>query len=324
MRLRHAHAWPSRDAFRARGAPDDMSQQRQLRAGLLFLAPNFLGFVLFTAWPVAASLLLSFSSWDLLTPPRWIGLQNFTTLLGFHQTVDGWQANDADFWKYLGNTLFLLLGLPINIIGSLFLASILSQKLRFTYVYRVIYYVPHLVSGVAIFYLWRWMYNPDFGLINGILATGGINGPNWLLNYHWAKPALILMGTWTAIGGANLILYLAALTNVPVELYEAASIDGAGAWQKFRAVTWPAVRPVTFFIITTALIGGFQGGFEAAYIMTNGGPFGATTTLGYYIYERAYVAFEMGYASAVAWIIFLLVLVVTVFNWRRTGGGGLH
>src|SRR5690606_3194124 len=173
----------------ARSAFTGMNPQRQLRAGLLFLAPNFLGFLLFTAWPVVASLLLSFSSWDLLTPPRWVGLENFTTLLGFHSTVDGWQANDADFWKYLGNTLFLLLGLPINIIASLFLASILSQKLRFTYVYRVIYYLPHLVSGVAIFYLWRWMYNPDFGLINGVLAAVGINGPDWLLNYYWAKPA---------------------------------------------------------------------------------------------------------------------------------------
>lgn len=299
-----------------------MSRSRsELRAGICFLAPNFIGFVAFTAWPVLAALLLSFSSWDLLTPPRWLGLGNFTTLLGFHQTVDGWTPNDPLFWKFLGNTLFLLLGLPINIFGSLVLASVLSQKLRFTYVYRVLLYLPHLVAGVAIFYLWRWMYNPDHGLINTVLAQLGIQGPEWLTNYYWAKPALMLMGFWTAVGGTNLILYLAALTSVPLELYEAAAIDGAGPWAKFRAITWPAVKPVTFFIVTTGLIGGFQGGFEAAYIMTNGGPFGATTTLGYYLYERAYVSFEMGYASAVAWIIFLLVLVVTLLNWRRTGGG---
>jgi multiple sugar transport system permease protein len=299
--------------MRTRRGPSD------LRAGLAFLTPNFLGFLAFTAWPVGASLLLSFASWDLLTPPRWVGGANFVELLGFHRSPDGWMANDPKFWKYLGNTVFLLLALPINVMGSLLLATMLSQKLRFSYGYRLVFYLPHLVAGVAIFYLWRWIYNPHYGLMNAMLATVGIDGPNWLGGYHWAKPALMLMGIWTAVGGTNMVLYLAALTQVPADLYEAAEIDGAGTWSRFVHITWPSVKPVTFFIVTMGLIGGFQGGLEAAYIMTGGGPFGATTTLGFYIYERAYVAFQMGYASAVAWVLFFIVLMITLLHWRRSG-----
>lgn len=296
-----------------------MKSSHHVYAALLFLLPNSVGFLIFTAWPVVASLMLSFTSWDLLTPARWVGLANFKELIGFHSAAAGWQANDPAFWKYLGNTLFLLLGLPVNMALSLCLALILNRKLRFTYIYRLVFFLPSVVAGIAIFYLWRWMYNPDFGLVNALLAQIGIEGPRWLTDVRWAKPALMLMGTWISVGGSGMLLYLAALQNVSQELHEAAAIDGANSWERFRAVTWPAVMPVTFFILTMGLIHGLQSGFDAAYVMTGGGPFGATTTLGYYIYQKAYVFFEMGYASAIAWVLFLIILLVTMLNWRHGG-----
>jgi len=295
------------------------SAPRSLRHGrtaLVFLLPNLAGFVLFTAGPVVASLALSFTSWDLLQPPRWVGFDNFVRLLGFHLSPAGWEANDPYFWKYLGNTLFLLLGLPLNTAASLGLALLLQDNLRFRSAYRFLFYLPSVVSGVAIYYLWRWIYNPDYGLLNTALARLGVQGPAWLSSLSWSKPALLLMGLWISAGGQAMILYLAALSQISSELYEAAEIDGAGRWAKFRSITWPALGPVTFFILTMGMIGGLQGGFEAAYVMTGGGPFGATTTLGYQIYNLAYVHFQMGYAATLAWTLFLLILGITLLQWR--------
>lgn len=288
-------------------------------AAIAFLSPNLIGFACFTLWPVAASLLLSFTSWDLLSPPRWVGLDNFRELLGFHGASDGLTPNDPKFWKYLWNTLVLLISMPITILGSLMLAVTLNRKIRFSHFYRVVLFLPHIVAGVAIFYLWRWMYNPDFGLINQFLRMVGITPPNWLTDYGYAKPALIIMSVWIGIGGSGMIMYLAALQNIPKSLYEAAEMDGAGYWETFVAVTWPGVKPITYFLLTMSLINGLQSGFEMAYVMTRGGPFGATTSIGYYIYEKAYVTFEMGYASAIAWFLFIIILAVTVLGWRKGG-----
>jgi multiple sugar transport system permease protein len=291
--------------------------RQQGRAAFWFLLPNFLGFIAFTAWPIVGSLLLSFCSWDLLTPPRWVGWSNFVQLLGFHAATDGWAANDPQFWRYLGNTLFMMLNLPLNILGSLGLALLLNRALRGVYLYRLVYFLPSILAGVPIYYLWRWIYNPDHGLLNTLLGLVGLTGPDWLGSMLWAKLALMLMNSWMAIGGSAMILYLAALQSVPPELHEAAHVDGATAWQRFWVVTWPAVRPVTFFISTMGIIYGLQAGFDAAYVMTNGGPNGATTTIGFYIYQQAYFRFETGYASAVAWALFLLVLGLTLLNWRH-------
>ncbi|MCK5160220.1 MAG: sugar ABC transporter permease, partial [Candidatus Aureabacteria bacterium] len=236
---------------------------------------------------------------------------------------DIWQANDAYFWQYLGNTLFLMLGIPISMFASLGLAVLMNKKLRGIVFFRTIYFLPSICTGVALYVLWRWIYNTDLGLLNTLLGYIGIPKVEWLTDTALAKPSLMLMGIWTGVGGYNMILYLAGLQGIPLDIYEAADIDGASGWQKFWAVTWPMLSPTTFFIFIMSVIGGFQGGFDAAYIMTGGGPAGSTTTLSYYIFNNAYRWSKMGFAASIAWVLFALVFVVTLFNWKF-GGKVVH
>ncbi len=298
----------------------------------LFLLPNFLGFAVFTAGPVLFSLIVSFSNWNLqrTIPFQWTGIENYIELM-----------HDQQFWLYFINTLYLMLGMPVAIAGSLALAVLLSQKLRGIVLYRTLFYLPSITSGVALMILWKALYNPDFGPINAAInavshALGlDVKAPQWLLATSnllgldveqvritakqfglGARDALIIMGIWIAIGGNNMLLYLAALTNVPQELIEAAQLDGAGKWSVFRNVTWPQLAPTTFFIVVMSFIGGLQGGFEQARVMTAGGPAGTTTTLTYYIYTKAFEEFQIGYASAISWILFAIIFVVTLVNWK--------
>ena len=301
-------------------------------AAMVFLAPNFLGFLTFTVGPVLFSLFISFSNWNLqrTIPFQWTGLGNFLELL-----------HDPNFWLYFVNTGYLMLGMPLSIAGSLFLAILLSQRLRGIVAYRTLFYLPTFTSGVAIMILWKALLNPDFGpinaAINGVLDLFHLSGgaPAWLLSTknllgldveqvrtaanQWglgARDALIIMGIWIGIGGNNMLLYLAGLSNLSQELVEAAQLDGAGPWAIFRSVTWPQLAPTTFFIIVMSFIGGLQGGFEQARVMTGGGPAGTTTTIAYYIYTKAFEEFQIGYASALSWILFSIIFVVTIVNWR--------
>lgn len=220
------------------------------------------------------------------------------------------------FWQSIYNTLFLMLGLPLCMAGSLFLAVLLNRKIFANQFFRLVYFLPSIVGGVGIYLLWKWIFNPEYGALNGLLALAGIVGPEWLESTAWAKPALILMNFWGAVGGTNMILYLAALQNIDPQLYEAAEMDGAGGWHRFRHIIVPMVSSTSFFIFVMGIIHGFQGGFDAAYVMTRGGPAGSTTTLSYYIYEQGFQYFEMGRASAASWILFLMVLAFTWLNWR--------
>lgn len=287
---------------------------------MAFLTPNFTGFIIFISLPVIASLLLSFTEWDpvgqKISEIKWVGLHNFIQLVGFHWEQGHVVANDPDFWRFCWNTVFLMLVTPISMAGSLFLAIVLNQKLRGMVLFRTVFFIPSIAAGVGTLILWIWVFNPEYGPLNTALRFFGVDGPDWLRSYEWAKPALMLMTVWTVIGGTNMVLYLAGLQNIQPELYEAATIDGAGAWQQFRHITWPMLTPVTFFIFTMSIIRGFQGGFRAAYIMTNGGPAGATTTISFYIYNQGFRYFNMGYAAAIAWVLFLIVLVITMVNWR--------
>ncbi|MHC4199340.1 MAG: carbohydrate ABC transporter permease, partial [Planctomycetota bacterium] len=267
-------------------------RHREWLAAMGFLAPNFIGFLVFMAGPLVFSLVVSFTNWNLqrTIPLRFIWLGNYIELV-----------QDKSFWLYLLNTIYLMLGMPVCIAGSLALALLLNQKLRGMTAYRTFFYLPTFTAGVALFILWKALYNPDFGPINAAIDAvlrvlhleDEVSPPEWLQSTRnlaglhveevtvtakqWgigARDALIIMGIWIFIGGNNMLLYLAALTNIPKELIEAAHIDGAGRWATFRHVIWPQLAPTTFFIVVMSFIGAFQGGFEQARVMTGGGPAG--------------------------------------------------
>lgn len=297
-----------------------------------FLAPNLIGFLAFTAGPVLFSLAASFTNWNIkrTEPLQFNGLSNYAELLG-----DKW------FWIYLINTAYMMLGLPVAIFGSLWIAVLLNRKMKGVVVYRTLLYLPSFTSGVALMILWKSLYNPEFGPINQMIESLSgflhwhVDAPQWLQSTKnligagaekvgfskatfgiGAKDALIYMGIWTAIGGSNMLLYLAGLSSVPPELTEAASLDGANNWNTFRFITWPQLAPTTFFITIMSLIGGLQGGFEQARVMTTGGPAGTTTTISYFIYQKAFEEFRVGYASAISWVLFIVIAGVTAFNWK--------
>ena len=302
-----------------------MVKPRRQYSGYLFLIPNFVGFLAFTLLPVIFSFIIAFCKWNLIAwPPKFIGFGNFTLLL---QDIE-------HFWQLLFNTVVYMLGIPIGIAGSLVLALILNQKIRGRNFFRAIYFLPSFCAGVALFVLWAWIYNTEYGLLNSsIQQIFNLFGATWnkidwlsgspfikFFNGHFkigpTKPAIMLMGLWSGIGGTTMILYLAGLQGINPELYEVASIDGANSWQKFKHITWPLLSPTTFFIVIMGIIGGFQGGFQSAFIMTGGGPDQATMTISYGIFNNAFMYYKMGKASAISWILFVLVFVFTILNWR--------
>lgn len=438
-------------------------RRRMLRedtaAAVAFLAPSLFGFLAFVLIPVLFSLVMAFTNWDLTyrEPFAFVGLDNFRSLL--------WGEESLQFWKYFLNTLYLMMGLPVSIAGSLALALLIHRPIRIGWgragrfwmglvclavgavvawllagmgladtafwvavvaltaglgawagavFFRTMFYLPHVTAGVAMFILWKNLYNPDFGLINEILrnfigisvrtarslpavvslsmegliavamlwaivriwrraisesegmsvwvlfrsilltlaavmaagllaaalwllpAAGRVELPGWLLSVEnlwglsperialdWrffglgARDALVFMGIWMAVGGSNMLLYLAGLGQVPEELYDAAAVDGAGRWPTFRHVTWPALAPTTFLVLVISLAAGFQGGFEQARVMTGGGPAGTTVTLGYYIYLTGFQEFRLGMASAISWLMFAVVFGMTLLAWRH-------
>lgn len=286
------------------------NRRRELIAALCFLLPNLLGFVIFTAGPLLSSLGISLLEWNLLNPPTWLGIENYLHLL-----------QDDDFWLSLRATLYYMLGsVPLSIVSALLLALALNQKIRGITIYRTLYFIPVVSSMIAVALMWRWMYNPTSGILNYMLDRIfttlhlPFTPPDWLQSRVWAMPAIILMSVWKGLG-YNMVLFLAGLQGIPAHLYEAAEIDGATAWYKFRHITLPLLTPTTFFIVIISLIGSFQI-FEQAYIMTQGGPARSTVTTVYYIYENGFQWYQMGYASAVAWVLFALILLVTVIQWK--------
>jgi len=266
--------------------------------GYLFILPWIIGFLAFTFGPMVYSLYLGFVETDILTHTEWVGLANYEQML-----------QDPLWSKSLRNTAYYtFVMVPLSTIGSLLLAVLLNQKVRFLSLFRTIYYLPSVVSGVAVALLWIWILNRDFGIVNGALRVFGIRGPAWLQSEEWAMPALILMGLW-GVGG-NMIIFLAALQGVPSTLYEAATIDGAGTLNKFWHITMPMISPTVLFSLVMGIINSFQI-FTQAYVMTDGGPNNATLTQVLYLYRKAFEQFHFGYASAIAWVLFLIILVFT-------------
>lgn len=326
MSVNAPDARPARNApgVRPRRAPRG-GAWRETLAAYAFLLPNALGFLLLTALPILGAFALSFSRWRAIESWEgisWHGLRNYAEILAFHRdaATGALAASDPQFWHYMYNTSYLMMGIPIGMALSFFTALLMNEKMRGIVAMRTIYFIPTVCSSAAVAVLWRWMYHPHDGFINQALQLAGIaHGPDWLGDPTWAKPALIIVGLWVGVGGYNCVLYLAGLQNVPQELYEAAEIDGAGWWGRLRHITWPMLAPTTFFILVTSIIAGFQGHFTHIHILTRGGPADSTTTLLYYIYQHAFVWHNMGYACALAMILFALIMAFTIANWRFGG-----
>lgn len=275
----------------------------EARWGQAFVAIPALGFLVFALGPMLASLYLSFTHYEVLTPPRWVGLSNYARLFG----------RDLLVWRTLANTAFYLLGIPVGMVLSLLLALALNQKLRLQDFFRTVYFLPSVCSIVAAALVWKWIYNADYGLIDTYLrALGVTDPPAWLSDPVLVKPALMVMSIWGGLG-YNMVLFLAALQGVPRPLLEAAELDGAGPWQRFRHVILPAISPMTFFVAVTSVIGGLQN-FDQVYVMTRGGPELRSATYMLYLYITGFQYFQMGYASALAWVLGALVLAVTALQ----------
>ncbi len=280
------------------------------RQGWLFVSPWVIGFVLLTAGPMVYSLYLSFTASSLLSPPQWVGLENYRRMIA-----------DPIFYRSLGNTAYYaILGVPLGMILSLGLALLLDAPVRGLGFFRTLFFLPSVTNTVALSILWLWLLNPEFGLINVALARLGLEGPLWLQSEVWAKPALVLMSLWTV--GGQMIICLAALQGVPLELKEAAAIDGAGPVRRFFAVTLPLISPALLFNLIMGLVGALQV-FTQAFVMTGGvqpgsegGPNQSTLFIVLYIYKKAFQEYDMGYASALAWALFLLITLCTWIAWR--------
>jgi multiple sugar transport system permease protein len=282
---------------------------RESIEGYIYLLPWLVGYVLFGGGPIVASGYLSFTKYNVLRPPEFIGFQNYVYAL----------TKDELFIPAILKTFYYaIMVVPPAIVLSLAIAILLNQKLMGTAFWRTMFFLPTLTPVVAAALLWRWMLNPDVGLVNYLLSLVSIKGPGWLSSIEWAIPSLALIGLWTSVGGAQMIIFLAGLQNVPQDLVEAAQIDGAGAWTRFRHVTLPLVTPTIFFNLILGIIFALRT-FDIAFVATNGGPARATWFISIHIYQNAFVSFDMGYASALSWMFFILVLVATFFQMRLSG-----
>lgn len=283
-----------------------MTRQENL-LGWCLAAPWLLGFILFIAGPIVASLALSLTSWDILRPPHFVGTANYRQLL----------VGQTEFWQSVKvTTIYAFVQVPLHVALALFVAILLNQKVRLLGLWRTIYYLPSIVSGVAVAFLWQWIFNADFGLANWLLQSLlHVTGPAWLVDPSWALPSLIIMSLWSF--GAPMVIFLAGLQGVPPELREAAAIDGAGTLARFRHVTLPMLTPVVLFNLVLGLIGSLQM-FTQSYIITSGGPGNSTLTMMLYLYQNAFQNLKLGFASAIAWLLFLYIMALTLVVFRSS------
>jgi len=275
-------------------------------AGYLCITPWLAGFAIFTAGAMAFSLGLTLFKTDLLTGTKFVGVQNYSRLAG-----------DRLFWKSLRVTsYYVALAVPLQVAVALTIAMVLNNdRVSWISLWRTLYYLPSIVSGIAVSLLWLWILNPEFGLLNYIVGLVGIQGPRWIYSERWAVPSFVLMGVWSA--GGNMLLYLAGLQGIPTSLYEAASIDGANGVRRFFHVTLPMLSPTIFFNLVMTLIGSFQV-FTQAYVMTEGGPNNATLTMVLFLYRKGFEQLRFGYASAVAWVLFVIIMAFTLLTIRSS------
>ena len=279
--------------------------RRENREGWLFASPWIIGFVFFTAGPMIASAVMAFTKWDVVTPAKFVGFGNFSRFLDDESALHALRVT----------TQYAVVSVPLHIVLGVALALLLNAEISGLRVYRTIYYLPSVLSGVAVSLLWRWVFSRDFGLLNLGLSYLGIQGPGWLSDPEWALWALILMSCW-GVGG-SMVIYLAGLQGIPTELYEAAEVDGAGRVRRFFNITLPLLTPVIFFQLIMGIIRALQV-FVQAYVMTEGGPADATLFYVLHLYRTAFLYFRMGYASLLAWILFIYVLILTLLVLRSS------
>ena len=296
---------PPSQPVRPARQPRIRQRTREAIEGYIFVLPAVIGFVLFTLYPMVASLGLSFTEYNLISSPAWIGFDNYSRMF-----------QDEFFWRSVRITVtYAVVGLPLGLTFGLLIALLLNQRVPGIAIWRSLYVLPSVISGAAVVVLWRWLFNPEFGLVNVMLDYVGIDGPNWLGTTKWALPSLILISLWGF--GGTMLVFLAGLQGVPSELYEAVEVDGGNAWHRFRNVTLPMLSPVILFNLVIGLIYSFQF-FTEPFALTEGGPENSTLVYLLYLYNNAFRYFEMGYASAMAWILFLIVLVLTLLIFRTT------
>ena len=281
-------------------------KRKEALSAWIFLLPSLVGFVIFVFGATIISLLISFLDWDMLTPAKFVGLGNYLKLL-----------KSDSFYLVLRNTVFFVIGtVPTRVIFSLLLALVLVKNIPGRTFFRSAIFLPVAASTVAVAMIWRWIFNADFGLLNDFLYRIGISHlPQWLIHPNWALVALIIFSVWKDVGFST-ILFMAGLEGIPQELYEAGDIDGASSWTKFWKITLPLLSPTTFFVLVINVIGSFQV-FDQAYVLTGGGPGNATTTIVYYVYNYAFQRFKMGYASSAAWILFAIIFVITIIQFKH-------
>ncbi len=275
------------------------------RAAWLFLAPSLVLFAIFTAIPVISAFFISFTQWNLFNEVTWVGLGNYLEL-----------ARDEIFAKVLGNTAyFVLISVPVQIILALACALVLNRGIKGQTFFRVVYFLPVVTSTIAAALVWAWLFNSNFGLINAGLSLVGVTDlPKWMGSTRWAMPAIIIVSIWQNLGYA-MVLFLAGLQNIGKDVHDAAALDGATGWDRFWHITLPLLSPTTFFVVVISIIGSFQV-FELVLVMTKAGPANATNTLVYYIYQNGFQFYQMGYASAAAMVLFLIVLAFTLVQYK--------
>lgn len=275
--------------------------RREALEGYISIAPWAIGFLIFNLGPILASIYFSFTQWTITRPPVWVGLHNYEYMF----------TKDPLFWQALKVTmLYVVYSLPIKLIGGLALSLLLNLKVRGMNIFRTIFYIPAVISGVAVAMMWLWLLQPDYGAVNSLLSMVGIQGPGWFWDPQWALFSVALMSVWNVGSGA--VIYLAGLQNIPPHLYEAAQMDGANAWHRFWRITLPLLTPTLFFQLVMEMIDSFRV-FTQAFVITRGGPLNATYFYMLYLYEEAFQNFNMGYASALALVLTLIILVATVF-----------
>jgi multiple sugar transport system permease protein len=282
------------------------ARRREALWGYIFAVPWLIGLLVFAVGPILASLLLSLTKYDVISPPTAIGLTNYVTAF----------TNDSLFWSSLGRTFeYALVIVPVGLAGSLLLALILNQGVVGTNVFRMLYFLPSLTPAVAAGILWQWIFDPTVGPVNFVIGSLGLPKPGWLASPTWAMPAVMLISLWGVWGGNNMLIFLAGLQGVPVELYDASAVDGASRWTRFVHITLPMISPTIFFNLVLGIIGALKV-FSLAYVATQGGPAYATWFFALHIYNQAFNYFQMGYACALAWIFTVILLIFTVVQVR--------